>query len=184
MEYESLKNHFLIAMPALDDPNFSKSVVFIYEHNEDGAMGLIINKPLHITLGGVLEHLDIKIKNKLVEQTQVLMGGPVGQEHGFVIHDVPDDEKPDDSESIVISASKDTLRLIASGKGPENFVVTLGYTGWDAGQLEKEIGDNDWLIAPFDLDVLFHTDISRRWQKAAELIGIDINTLSSQTGHA
>ena len=185
METDTLKNFFLIAMPALTDPNFEHSVIFVYEHNDDGAMGLVINKPLQITLESVLNHLEIETEDETVQFVPVLMGGPVGQEHGFVIHDEDGaDDVPEDAESIVISASQDTLRQIASGHGPDNFIVTLGYAGWDAGQLEVEIARNDWLIAPFSSEIMFDTPIERRWVEAAKLIGVDINQLTNQVGHA
>lgn len=163
-------------MPSLSDQNFSKSVIYLYEHTSEGAMGLVINKPLHINLGSVLRHLKIKITEDIIETHPVLMGGPVGQEHGFVLHESNND--------IVISASKEMLRSIAIGKGPVNFLIALGYTGWGAGQLEQELNHNDWLIAPFDATILFNTPLEDRWRNAARLIGIDINNLSDQIGHA
>lgn len=180
METDTLKDHFLIAMPVLRDSTFEKSVIYLYEHSADGAMGLVINKPLQITLGNVLDHLDIESSSEEVETFPVLMGGPVGQEHGFVVHEI----KSESETQIVISASKEILRSIAKGKGPDNFLVTLGYAGWEAGQIEAEIRRNDWLVAPFNADILFNTPIEKRWEAAAKLIGVDINRLSDQTGHA
>jgi putative transcriptional regulator len=180
-ELNDLSHHFLVAMPTLNDINFSKSVIYIYEHNSEGAMGLIINKPLQITLGNVLQHLDIETSNKKIAATPVLMGGPVGQEHGFVIHDDPDQET---GHSVSISASKDILKAIANGAGPNHFLITLGYAGWEPGQLEHEIHRNDWLVAPFDSSILFSTPCNQRWHRAASLLGIDIIHLSSETGHA
>lgn len=163
-------------MPSLSDQNFSKSVIYLYEHTPEGAMGLVINKPLHINLGNVLKHLKIKVTKKSIETRPVLMGGPVGQEHGFVLHKT--------KNNILISASKEMLTNIATGKGPKHFLITLGYTGWGAGQLEKELNHNDWLIAPFNAEIIFDTPLENRWHKAAQLIGIDINRLSDQVGHA
>lgn len=180
MSSENYKDKFLIAMPSLNDPNFTKSVIYLYEHNEDGAMGLIINKPLHINLGNVLRHLDIEITDRTVETHPVLMGGPIGQEHGFVIHDNPEE----DEYEIEISASKETLTDIAQGNGPGNFLVALGYAGWSSGQIESEIQRNDWLVAPFDINILFSTPIENRWHAAAKLIGVDLSQLSDQIGHA
>ena len=184
MQTSSLKHYFLIATPSLKDANFAKAVVYLHEHNKEGAMGLIINKPLHITLGNVLRHLDIQIDWQQAEDKPVLMGGPVGQEHGFVIHNNLQPRQNDDDDPIVISSSKDVLRDIAVGRGPDDFLVTLGYAGWQPGQLEQELGHNDWLVAPFNPKVLFAVPINQRWQAAAKLIGLDITRLSDHVGHA
>ncbi|MCH9644960.1 MAG: YqgE/AlgH family protein [Gammaproteobacteria bacterium] len=174
-EEEIFSHHFLVAMPTLQDVNFSKAVVYIYEHTAEGAMGFIINKPLNVTLGSVLQHLDIHDYDNDIDEKMVLMGGPVGQEHGFVIHE----EGPE----LCITASKDILVDISQNKGPERYVVTLGYSGWGANQLEAEINRNDWLVVPFDERILFNTPIEQRWYKTAGLLGIDINQLSGQIGH-
>jgi putative transcriptional regulator len=181
MKNITLKNHFLVATPALKNSVFSKAVIYLYEHSEEGSMGLVINKPLSIDLENVLKHLDIGITAQHVGRIPVLMGGPIGQEHGFVIYEQKD---PAESEKIIISASKETLRKIAKGKGPERFLVMLGYSGWDAGQLEEELIRNDWVIAPFDLDLLFQVPIDERWKKAAQLIGFDITKMSDFSGNA
>ncbi len=175
-------------MPALNDANFSKSVIYVYEHTAEGAMGLIINKPLQINLGNIMHHLKIKIDYDAIINQPVIMGGPVQPEQGFVIHPAgsEDEDGPaetDDNE-ILVSTSKELLTAIAAGKGPEKFLISLGYSGWSAGQLEQEMNRNDWLLAPFNPDILFNEAIDRRWTKAAKLIGIDINLLSNQVGHA
>ena len=178
-----LTNHFLVAMPSLADSNFSKAVIYLYEHNDEGALGMVINRTLDINLGNVLQHLDINTSKPEVTDYPVLMGGPVGQEHGFIIFE----RDPGTSGSkieVFVSASKDMLKKIAEGKGPSNFMVALGYSGWGASQLEKEIARNDWLVVPFNRRILFDTPIEKRWQKAAALMGIDINQLSDQVGHA
>lgn len=144
-------------------------------------MGLVINRPLNINLENVLSHLEIDVSAEKVKTIPVLMGGPIGQEHGFVIYEQRD---PKESEKIVISASKETLRQIAKAQGPKRYLVMLGYTGWDAGQLEQELARNDWVIAPFDLDLLFEVPIDERWQKAAQLIGFDITKMSDFSGNA
>ena len=176
-----LANHFLVAMPSLVDFNFAKSVIYIYEHNEEGALGMIINKSLQIDLGNVLQHLNIEISHPEITHFPVLMGGPVGQEHGFIIYEQPD---PEDGAEILVSASKEMLQDIAKGRGPDNFIITLGYSGWDAGQIEKEIARNDWLIVPYNHDILFNTPLDKRWSTTASLIGVDINHISDQVGHA
>jgi len=178
-----LSHHFLVAIPTLVDTNFAKSVVYLYEHTDEGALGLIINKPLQINLGNVLNHLDIAITKEDVSDYPVLMGGPVGQEHGFILYD-QDLKNPKDGTEVLVSASKEMLNDIAAGHGPKDFIVTLGYSGWESGQLEKEIARNDWLIVPYDRTILFNTPIEKRWQSTAALIGVDINQLSDQVGHA
>lgn len=186
MQIESLEKHFLVAMPVINDPTFSKSVVYINEQTDEGTMGLVINKSLHIPLGNVLRHLDIEAKDEEIDQQPVYMGGPVQQEQGFVIHDnylsISDDE-PDDQE-IAISISKEMLQMIADGSGPRHYLVALGYASWEPGQLEAEISRNDWLVAPFDAKILFTTPLEERWRAAAKLIGVDINRLTDQVGHA
>lgn len=174
--YSSLANHFLVALPNLDDPNFSRAVVYIYEHNEEGAMGLIINKPLNMQLHDVLQHLNINTKLPEVLNQPVMMGGPVGQEHGFVLYEEEDE--------IFLSSSKETLIAIAQNKGPKHFLVTLGYAGWQGGQLELELQRNDWLIVPLEKHILFNTTADERWQATAKIIGVDIERMSRQVGHA
>lgn len=166
----------------LEDTFFSKSVVYICKHSPKGAMGIVVNKSLHITLENLLQHLNIDVTDAKVANLPVLAGGPVGPEQGFVIHDRIDIEK--DDSLIAISASKEMLRDIGQGNGPDNFLVALGYSGWEQGQLEQEINRNDWLIAPLDEAILFSTTLEKRWQKAAESIGVNINHLSSHIGHA
>lgn len=171
-------------MPSIGehDTTFAQSVVFLCEHSEDGAMGIIINKPLNVTLGSVLQHLEIESDSNKINNIPVYMGGPVGQEHGFVIHEpYREDESKDD---LVISASKDTLADIALDDGPSRYFVALGYTGWDAGQLETEINRNDWLMVPYDKEIIFNTPTEQRWRKAIQLLGIDVDRLSSHVGHA
>ena len=181
MNTSYFSQHFLIAMPSLDDANFSKSVVFIEEHNEDGAVGIIINKPLDITLSTVFEHLNIPDTNKEIAKKPVFLGGPVGQEQGFVLHT---DETSDIKNIIHLSSSKEILSQIATGQGPTNFQVALGYSGWEAGQLEDEIGQNDWLVIKAQPKILFSTPIAKRWPASIHSLGIHTSQLSDQTGHA
>lgn len=177
---DQLKHHFLVAMPSLTDQTFGKSVIYLYEHNEEGAMGIIINKPMQISLGNVLDHLDIDVKHENIAELPVLMGGPVGQENGFVLHD----RNVHNGDPLALSSSKEILKEIAAGNGPDHFIVSLGYAGWSPGQLEEEIQRNDWLLTPPNKDIIFNTPMNKRWQNAAALIGIDINRLSDQVGHA
>ena len=179
-----LTNHFLIAMPSLTDDDFSRAVIYVCEDSDEGSMGLVINKPLPLNLGSVLKHLDIQIESKETEQYPVLMGGPVGQENGFIISNQPIKKEEALTNKVSVTSSKETLRSIAHGNKLGSFIITLGYTGWEPGQLKKEIQNNYWLIAPFDRKILFETPIDKRWEAAARLIGLDINRLSAQVGHA
>ena len=174
--YTSLANHFLVALPSLEDSNFSKAVVYIYEHNEEGALGLIINKPLTMQLNDVFQHLNITTQSTSLGNQTVMMGGPVGQEHGFVLYE-------EDSE-VFLSSSKETLIAIAHNEGPERYLVSLGYSGWQSGQIEEELQRNDWLIVPCENQILFITPIEDRWQATAKIIGVDIQRMSNQVGHA
>lgn len=179
---QSLKHHFLIAMPSLHDTNFYKSVIYLHEHSADGAMGLIINKPLQINLENILQHLKIDIDCGAIRNNPVIMGGPVQPEQGFVIH--PSNPKKADDIDLTVSTSKDLLVAIAKGNGPEKFLITLGYSGWGSGQLEQELNRNDWLTAPLDPNIIFSVPIHQRWVKAAELLGININLMPDHFGHA
>lgn len=173
---QRFEHHLLIAMPNLQDANFSRAVIYLFEHTEQGALGMIINKPLQINLGNVMNHLGIEKVDPVIEKLPVYSGGPVGQEHGFIIHEVED--------KIDVSASKEMLEDIAKQKGPKQFIVTLGYSGWGPNQLESEIARNDWLIAPANKKIIFDLPIHERWRRSAELIGVDLEKLSGQAGHA
>jgi len=184
----SLKNHLLIAMPAMQDPNFHRGVVYICEHHENGAMGILINKPLsNISLGDVLRHMDINFDNPLIEDYPVMMGGPIAQEQGFIIHhnaELAQATSVDPKGEILISASKQDLNVLANSKSLDDIIVSLGYSGWEAGQLEEEMVDNAWLIAPTNSEILFNTAFDKRWDAAAALIGVDFQNLSGDVGHA
>lgn len=181
----SYKHHLLIAMPSLQGDFFAKSVVYIYEHSEgEGTIGFTVNKPLSAVLGNVLEHLNIKIKDPKTAEMPVYSGGPVGPDQGFVIHDRMSLAQNLQDKEITISTSREILQDVARGKGPDHFIITLGYAGWEPGQLEKEIMRNDWLVAPFQKNILFETPIVYRWHEAAKFMGIDLHKMSSQTGRA
>ncbi len=185
MEIKSFKNHLLIAMPSMQGEFFGRSVVYIYEHSTSGgAIGFTINKPLTATLGNVLEHLNIEAKDKSIIDLHVFSGGPVGPDQGFVIHDRMSLAQNKEDTELTISTTREILADIASGKGPDNFMVTLGYSGWGVGQLESEIQRNDWLVTPLEKDILFKTPIAQRLTICAKLLGVDMSRLSSQVGHA
>ena len=181
-----LNNHFLIAMPSLEDPNFYHSVTYICEHNEEGAMGIVINRPLDINLGEVLNHMDIERKKGVDTSGLIYLGGPVQPERGFVLHEPLGkwDSMLAVTSDIGVTTSRDILMAMNDGDGPTRALVALGYAGWGAGQLEQEMVDNAWLSVPADSAVIFDTPIEQRWQAAAAPLGIDLNTLSDDIGHA
>ena len=185
-EVSYLTNQLLIAMPGLADPHFSHTVTFICEHNENGAMGIVINRPTELHLGDVFEHMKIGSPVSGTESQIVYQGGPVEEERGFVLHPAGTawESSMQVSEHISVTTSRDILEAIARGDGPERSLVALGYAGWQAGQLEAEIQDNAWLSGPSDDEILFALEPGQRWVAAASLLGIDVNLLSSESGHA
>lgn len=182
----SLTNHFLIAMPGLLDPNFARTVTYICEHNEHGAMGIVINRPLNVTLGALLSQLGIQTMHPRVAQIPIYQGGPVQTDRGFVLHSGGHSYESTLSitPEISITTSRDILEAIAAGEGPEHVLVALGYAGWAGGQLEQEMSANAWLNGPASLEIIFEMDPSARWMAAAQLIGVDLNLLSGEAGHA
>jgi len=181
-----LTNQFLIAMPGLEDPNFFRSVTYICEHNEDGAMGLIINRPMNMQLGEVFEHIQVQEASLEARQVPVYLGGPVQQERGFVLHSPIGDWEATlkVTDRIGVTSSLDILHAIARDEGPEQKLISLGYAGWGAGQLEQELADNAWLSGPADPDILFNKPNEERWKAAAASLGVDLDLLSGDTGHA
>lgn len=183
---DSLRNHFLLAMPSLDGGLFSGSITYICEHGEAGAMGIVLNQPLDLSLAEVFEHLDIKTAEGLPDQP-VLAGGPVQIDHGFVLHPAGTqrwDATLKVTRDLHLTTSQDVLKAIAVGQGPEEFVVALGYAGWSAGQLEDEVASNSWLTLPAEREIIFNTPIERRLAAAAAILGVDMNLMSLQAGHA
>jgi putative transcriptional regulator len=182
----SLQHHFLIAMPSLVDTFFYHSVVYICDHNDKGAMGLIINRPTQVMLVDLVSHLDIKNPSEYLSNTPVLFGGPVEKGQGMVIHDSHADWKTsvELAEGIYLTTSTDILEALGTEQGPTNSLVTLGYAGWGEGQLEKELAENSWLTVPAADNILFDTPPDKRWQAAANLLGVDINLISNSSGHA
>jgi len=182
----SLANHFLIAMPGLQDPNFARTVTYLCEHNEQGAMGIVINRPMEIRLGEVLEQLDITAEDPHANEMIVYLGGPVQTDRGFVIHSGPEtfDSTLRVTPDIHVTTSRDILEAIATGRGPERCLIALGYAGWGSGQLEQELGANAWLSGPADDATLFRLPAARRWQAAAQLLGVDLNLIIGEAGHA
>jgi putative transcriptional regulator len=181
-----LTNQLLIAMPAMQDPNFSQSVALICDHGPRGALGLILNKPLQMRMGEVFEQLEISVPAGPFAQRPVLRGGPVQTDRGFVVHRAGGswDSTMKVSDTIHVTTSRDILAAIASGEGPGEAVVALGYAGWDSGQLEDEIRANAWLNAPVHSGIIFDLPFEARWQAAARLLGVDISRISPISGNA
>ena len=183
---DSLSNQLLIAMPGMADPNFHSTVTLICEHNDEGALGIVINRPMSLNLGGLLAQLQLDQADKSAASSPVLDGGPVGRERGFVLHN-PQAEFESSvavSTDIQLTLSRDVLDAMAAGSGPDKSVVALGYAGWEAGQLEQEMLQNTWLNVPASPEVVFDVPFTDRWSVAAEIIGIDISQISSHVGHA
>lgn len=180
----NLKHHLLLAMPQLSDPYFGHSVCYICDHNEHGSMGLVINKPMNISLGEVFSELQIEAKHQASQA--IMQGGPVSPEQGFVLYQGDYDGVQNTliNNDIRLSTSKEILANIASGEGPNDALVCLGYSGWEAGQLEEEIASNTWLTVEADEELLFHTPVKDIAQKAASKIGVDLSLLTSESGHA
>jgi putative transcriptional regulator len=186
MTQDFLTNQFLVAMPSLEDPNFRESVTFICEHNPQGALGIVINRPMNVVLDDILKQLSLKAHDNDTAATPVYLGGPVQPERGFVIHEPPGQWEATlkVGESLGVTTSRDVLAALAEGNGPRRSFVALGYAGWTAGQLEEELKSNSWLSAPADPHIIFDTPVDQRWQAAARLIGVDLSLLSGDTGHA
>jgi len=183
---ESLSNQFLIAMPGMADPNFSTTVTLICEHNADGALGIVVNRPLEIKLGGLFEQLALENDGITIADCPVLNGGPVSRERGFVLHNDGNkyENTVDVSADIQLTCSRDIINSMAAGSGPDRSLIALGYAGWDSGQLESEMLNNTWLTVPASPEVIFDVPFEDRWAVAASTIGIDITRLSPHAGHA
>ena len=179
----SLRHHFLVASPWLADPNFHGGVIYLCEHSADGALGLMVNQPLDIHLGEILEQLDMH-GGEL--DLPVFSGGPVQPERGFVLHSPGThwQNTATVTDDVLLTTSRDILEGIGRDEGPEEFLVALGYSGWGEGQLEEELGSNAWLTCPASTDILFRTRVEKRYEAVLKLIGIDLNQLSDSVGHA
>ncbi len=181
----SLKNQFLVAMPSLEDENFSHTVSLLCEHSDSGAIGLVINRPTDLKLSEMMDQMGLE-HDGVDAGTIVYWGGPVQPERGFVIHRDPGgwESCMPLGQSLYITTSRDILRAIGKGEGPQQYFVVLGYAGWGAGQLESEILHNAWLNAPLDEQILFRTPARERWQAATKLLGVDVTQLAGDAGHA
>jgi len=183
MQASELGGQILLATPTLTDPHFADSVVLLCHHDEDGSMGLLINRPQHITVGAVLDDMNL---GKDAMDAPTFEGGPVEPFRGFVLHDGWHiyDSTLCITPEIHLTTSRDVLEELAKGDGPEHFMLMLGYAGWDTGQLDEEISRNDWLVVPSSGRIVFHTPIENRWTLGAQTMGITRAQLSNQVGHA
>lgn len=190
-----LNNHLLIAMPGMHDPSFAHSLTYLCQHNAEGAMGLVVNRPANIQITDILEQLGMaRPEPKALDRITVLAGGPVQPDRGFVLHTpLPAQVPPNDLNStlqltpaLCLTTSRDVLSLLVDAQlAPERALLALGYAGWGAGQLEQELRENAWLtVAVDDLDILFDIPIAQRWHTAVGKLGFDPNHLSWQAGHA
>lgn len=186
----SLVNQFLIAMPALDDSYFSRSLIYVCEHDDEGAMGLIINKNTDIAINKVLLEMHIEDEEDdldfQLDSQKVMSGGPVQTDRGFILHN--GEQKWSSSlqlqDQISVTTSKDILENLSNENGPEKYIMALGYSGWSAGQLEQELIDNTWLTIDAEPDLLFDVPVEQRWEKAVQKLGISPEQLTAFSGHA
>ncbi len=191
----NLTHHFLIAMPGLQDEAFAKSVVYLCEHSERGALGLIINKPSDINLKNLFDKVELPLRREDLSNAPVFQGGPVQTERGFVLHEPMLAGGASSNESVYASTltipgglemttSKDVLEAMSTGAGPRRVLVSLGYSAWGEGQLESELAENSWLTVGADLSVIFDTPVEQRYDKALALLGLEAWMLSGEAGHA
>jgi putative transcriptional regulator len=181
-----LEHQFLIAMPGMEDPNFMRGVTLLCQHNEEGALGITVNRESEYILEDVLEQLGLACDDEGVANMPVYVGGPVHPERGFVLHsnDRSWEATVDVGDGICVTTSRDVLEAIANGEGPAKFLVALGYAGWESGQLEDEMRENAWLNVMASADIIFDSPVDERWEKAVSRLGIDVATLQPAGGHA
>ena len=189
----NLTNQFLIAMPGLAGETFAGSVIYLCEHTEKGALGLVINKPIDIKLKNLFEKVELTLDRGDLADEPVYFGGPVQTERGFVLHDRLDGDEGEGGHynsslqipgGLEMTTSKDVLEALSNGAGPKRVLVTLGYSGWAAGQLEEEMGRNGWINVGAEPGIIFDTPVEERYDKALSLLGIDARMLSQDAGHA
>jgi putative transcriptional regulator len=185
MDTINLTHHFLIAMPNMADPNFNRTLTYICDHGEQGAMGVVVNRPIGLDLSTLFEQIGLSLPERLQKQS-VYFGGPVQTERGFVLHTPPQifSSTLTVNEVVSLTTSKDVLEAVSQGAGPNKFMVSLGYAGWAAGQLEEEIKQNAWLSVGADPNVIFDMAPEQRLPAAMRLLGIDFARLSEEAGHA
>lgn len=182
----SLSNMLLIAMPSMNDPNFRHTVIYVCEHQPEGAVGLIINRPMQFPISMIFEQLQIQPNRDQISTRPLLFGGPLQPERGFVIHKQLGawQSSLNLREDVTVTTSNDIIRAIALDEGPTDLLVTLGFTGWSPNQLEEEVKNDAWILCPFKAELLYEVPFEHRWLYAGSLIGVDMNQLTSQSGHA
>ncbi len=182
----NLTHHFLIAMPAMGDPNFARTLTYIAEHNDQGALGVIVNRPIDMTVEKLFERVELPLGSGEFATQPIYFGGPVQTDRGFVLHHPPGDwhSTLKVNDEIALTSSRDVLQAIGETGQPSRTLITLGYAGWSAGQLEQELLDNAWLTVPADLTILFDTPPEARLAAAMQKLGIDFTNLSETAGHA
>ena len=186
MSDERLTNHFIIAMPGLMDENFNQAVTYICEHDQNGTFGIIINRESEITLDDVMQQMNIPYRQQDNKSVPVYTGGPVQANRSFILHRPTGnwDSSLIVNDTVALTTSRDILEAIAENKGPDDNIIALGYAGWGPGQLEQEMADNTWLSCPAEEQIIFNTPVEDRWQAAAKLIGVDVQLMSNDAGHA
>ena len=182
----NLTNHFLIAMPAMDDPYFSRTLIYIAEHNDQGALGLIVNRPIDMDLATLFEKIEVPLESPNVGRLPVYFGGPVQTDRGFVLHRPVGNWQSTlvVTSEVGLTSSRDVLQAVGKDGQPGEIMVTLGYSGWGAGQLENELVQNAWLTVPADPRILFELPFEERLPSAMETLGINFSNLSEKAGHA
>lgn len=185
-EIGSFSNMLLVAMPSMADPNFNHTVIYVCEHQSEGAVGLIINRPMEFPISMIFEQLQIEPSKEKISTRPLLFGGPIQPERGFVIHKQLGSWQSSLNlrDGVSITTSNDIIRAIALDEGPRDLLVALGFAGWSAQQLEEEIKKDAWLICPFKPELLYDVPFEKRWFYAGSLLGIDMNNISGQSGHA
>lgn len=186
MQSVNLTHHFLIAMPALADPFFSKTLTYICEHSDQGALGLVVNRPIDLTLKDLLDQLDISSDDQAVSALPIMFGGPIQLDRGFVLHQPVGDWQSTMvvHDKVGLTTSLDILRAIASGESPKELLVALGYSGWAPGQIEHELSQNTWLTVPASPNIIFELPAEDRLAAAMRLLGVDLSCLSDEVGHS
>lgn len=186
MDSVNLTDHFLIAMPAMSDPYFSRTLVYVCEHNEQGALGIVVNRPIDMTLGSLYERVDIPLERPDLRDLPVFFGGPVQTDRGFVLHRPCGNWQSTlaINSEIALTSSRDILETLGLSGEPHDFLMTLGYAGWSAGQLESELAANGWLTVKADHDIVFNQPYEERLPAAMQLLGIDFAQLAEEAGHA
>ena len=182
----NLTHHFLIAMPNMADPHFARTLTYICEHNDQGALGLVVNRPIDMTLSALFERLSLELADRAMSEAPIYYGGPVQTDRGFVLHAPVGNWQSTLSvrEAIGLTTSKDILEAVGRGEGPKRMLVTLGYAGWSPGQLEQELSQNAWLTVGARDGIIFETPVEERLPAALELLGLDFARLQDEAGHA